>query len=254
MASWAARRRMQYIGAIALFFLVIIVVPTFLALYKPATCNDGKQNGGEAGVDCGGRCLNVCGIPLQDPITQWSRALKISTGLYNVVAMIENPNLDVGARNTQYVFKVYDKNNVLITERYGMSEIPPDRTFPVFEAEIRTGTRIPARTFFEFIDTPQWIEGYVFDRSEDIVVVSRRLTEEDTTPQLDVVLENISRDDIRGIIAHALLFDADGNTVAASRTTLDRLIERSAQNVSFTWPEPFGVAIAKVEITVMTSM
>lgn len=254
MSTWAVRRKLQYGGGAIAFLIMIIAIPVFLSLHKSPTCFDGDKNGNELGIDCGGSCVNICGITVRPLVVEWSRALNVSKGIYSVVAYVENLNTDIGAKDTQYVFKVYDENNILITERFGKTEIPADRVFPIFESDIRTGERVPARTFFEFIDEPEWVDGLVFDASEDVIVTSRRITGEDTEPRLDVVIENTSLRDISDIITHAVLFDSDGNAVAASKIVLKFLSRGEEKKLTFTWPLPFDRSIAKIEVHVTVAL
>ena len=56
------------------------------------TCTDGKQNGDELGVDCGGGCVDFCSNQITMPTVLWSRAFPVTTNVYNATAYIENKN------------------------------------------------------------------------------------------------------------------------------------------------------------------
>ncbi len=72
MSSWSAKRKLVY--AIMFFSFVIIVVglPTFFIWYQKPTCFDGKKNGDEVGVDCGGSCRLLCSFEAVEPDILWS--------------------------------------------------------------------------------------------------------------------------------------------------------------------------------------
>ena len=79
-----------------------ILVVGFIAyrvLYEAPTCSDGVQNGDEEGVDCGGACDRVCSFQAVDPIVLWERFFEVGPGVYNTVALIENPNVNTIARD-----------------------------------------------------------------------------------------------------------------------------------------------------------
>ena len=111
--SWARRRKTIYLGTIAIVFM-IIAGWVFVAYFnKPPTCSDNKQNQGELGVDCGGPCLLLCPAQYAPLNVLWSRFSKVSDGDYNVLAYIENPNLNASSYNLNYVFKLYDSRGIL---------------------------------------------------------------------------------------------------------------------------------------------
>ena len=136
MALWATKRKVTYLS-IALSVLVILAaVPISLSLYRPPTCLDGRQNQGEDGVDCGGPCQLLCKSKTLEPIVLWQRFFKVSPGVYNAVAYVQNPNVNSAAYNVPYVFRLYDARNLIIYERKGITAIAPRVTTPVFESGI----------------------------------------------------------------------------------------------------------------------
>ena len=68
--TWGLKRQIFYVIVLLLFvtvFAFIILYPTF---NKAPSCIDGKQNGNETGIDCGGSCANAClsqVSPLKNP-------------------------------------------------------------------------------------------------------------------------------------------------------------------------------------------
>ena len=88
-----------------------------LIFYDKPTCFDGKQNQDESGVDCGGVCEKVCSFQAVKPNIIWSRSFKVSEGIYNAIAYIENPNIRAEAFAVPYVFKIFDERNILISEK-----------------------------------------------------------------------------------------------------------------------------------------
>jgi hypothetical protein len=218
----------------------------YLFFNKPPTCTDGKQNGDEHGIDCGGSCENLCLAQISDPVLLWSRAFKISDGIYNAVAYVENPNFSAGVSKISYIFKLFDSENLLVAQRKGRTFISPNGINPVFEGAIRTGQRIPARAFFEFSSMPQWEE--IKNEESSLSVNGIVLSGIDFSPRIDAVLSNAGIRSISDIEVVAILFDADGNAIAASSTFIKYLPDRSSQDIVFTWPNKFDSSPSRIEI------
>src|SRR3989344_3830217 len=88
--TWALKRQIFYTSVLCVFFLIFGFLVGYPYLNKPPTCNDGKQNGDESGVDCGGLCLRACIGEVDIISILWSRAFQVVPGRYNAVAYIEN--------------------------------------------------------------------------------------------------------------------------------------------------------------------
>jgi hypothetical protein len=250
--SWASRRRSTYLG---IAFIVIIAVLTglfFLFFDKEPTCTDNKMNGDERGIDCGGSCEDLCLAQISDPVLLWSRAFKVTDGTYNTIAYVENPNFIAGISRISYIFKLFDNENLLIAERKGRTFISPNGITPIFEGAIRTGQRIPVRTFFEFSDTPQWAE--LTDDRSSLSVSDIVLSDADSSPRIEAVLSNSSLESVASIEVVAVLFDIDGNAIAASSTFINRLSDRSSQRIVFTWPDAFPSSVSRIEIIPRTPL
>lgn len=234
---WRTRRKLIY-TTIALLPLVIIAAVIYAATFFPSpTCFDGVQNQNETGVDCGGECERVCQAPLGDPDVVWDRAFRVSDSIYNLTAYIENPNTGLISRSVPYVFRVYDTNNILITERRGEITLLPQSSSVAFAAGVDTDGRQPSRTVFEFTETPFWetppfqeVRFSTADRSLDLSdspVLSADITNENTRAFRDITLT-------------ALVFDNSGEAVHVSQTVIDRLEVQESESVIFTWRESFS--------------
>jgi len=155
--SWAKNRQINYLAGILLFAL--IVVGFILWRLNPApSCTDNILNQNETGIDCGGTCPQACESELFKLSVLWARSFEVVPGTYDAVAYVENVNPSAGIKDIFYSFKFYDKENILITERNGHTFISPNEKFAVFENAIDVGQRIPKRTFFEFIQKPDWFQ------------------------------------------------------------------------------------------------
>jgi Mg-chelatase subunit ChlD len=245
--NWSTRRQFLYLSA-TFAFLFVVIYGLFLAFwYTPPTCTDGKKNGDEIGVDCGGSCTIVCPTQTIDPIVRWARTLRVAKGAYNSVALIENPNISSAVAGISYIFRIYDEDGILIAERKGVTFIPPNSVFAVFEGGISTGEKIPTRTTFEFTGPLVWTK----QTAQNVLSTSQKtLNNEDSSPRLDATITNTSFTSVDNSEAVAIVSSGDGNAIGVSRTFIDHLDAQAQKNVVFTWPEPFetGVGVCAVPV------
>jgi|SRR3989344_101988 len=247
--TWALKRQIFYVGVLVLFFSIAGFLIIYPKLSKSPTCFDGRQNGEELGVDCGGACAKACVAQVDNISVLWSRAFKIVPGRYNVVAYLLNHNKNIAASKINYRFRFADKDNIYIGKREGSTSIPPSGNFAVFEPGIDIGNSIPVYVTFEFTQTPDW----TFISEEKInqvkVLVSNIvLVNEETTPRLSATIKNNSLFTVPDVNIVAILYDALGNAVSVSRTYLDVLNPEEVADLNFTWPEPFPVKVVAKEI------
>lgn len=214
---------------------------------KPPSCFDGLQNQDEHGTDCGGICQIACFFEVEaKPVVQWSRPYYVSKGIYNLVAYVQNPNVNYISKPAKYIFRVYDANNVLLGSREGVVALPTTKLFPIFEPGIDVGEQIPTRVSFEFTEPLVWLE-YSGERPE-LLVSDQVFSRTDEAPKLTAKVTNKTLNTFRNVEVIAIIYDEEGNGFMASRTFIDRLGDRGTADVSFTWPEPLTASSSKIEI------
>ncbi len=251
--SWSDRRKYIYLTVFGVIGIGILCWAYFAFIYHPPTCFDGRKNGDEMGVDCGGACSLLCVNQTRQPSVAWARSFltvpATSTNIYTAAAYIQNTNLSAGARNVSYSFQLFDAKNQLIIERNGVTELPPVSIIPVIETNIPTGTRTIARTLFAFSALPVW--NAVAPDSLPPIDVTRQALSADGS-RLTLTLENNTVKDISNVTVAGVLFDGSGVALAASKSLIPSLPRKSSQNVTFTWP--LGVpGVVRAEITVLPS-
>lgn len=246
--DWSTRHRIWYITGISVVLIAIALGIYFFFIYQKPTCSDRKKNGQEQGIDCGGVCTRICIDQNPKPIVQWSKAFKVSSGAYNLLAYIQNPDVHAGSRYAPYTFTVLDQNKKILFEKKGITFIPPGKAFGVFEGPISLGTGIPAEVMFTFDAAAS-----VWDKQErnSAIEINRiRLTREKPTPRIDATLENTGLIPVGRIEAVGIVYDDSGNAFAVSRTFIDSLAPESAEDIVFTWPTPFTEQFARCEVPV----
>lgn len=248
--KWTVKKQIFYFTIVLLVFLLALFF-VYLRITAP-TCSDGRQNQGEVGIDCGGPCEKECLGEIKDLIVLWNKVFKIGKGSYDAVILVENPNPFLSLPSVKYQLKVYDNNNILITVRAGETFINPGETFPIFETNIDTGERLPAKIFIEFEKNLKW-ERLVKERPS-FVISKKQFSNNIPFPKLTVRVENKTMLEIKNIYAAAVLYDKDKNAKAASVTKIDSIKKDSSKEVSFTWPNVFSEEPVLSEIFLRTDL
>ncbi len=226
---------------------LLILIPAFKT--EP-TCTDNKQNGTESGVDCGGSCERVCTFQASNLLTLWSRAFHVAGDRYNLIAYIENQNPNAIVKDIGYEFRLYDVNNKFIALRNGRTSIDPNGRMVIFEPGINVGNKVPKITSFKFTEAPLWIKSdpVLWDKVH-IIVADKKLEQTDSAPRLTASVTNNTLYDVPNVEFTAIVYDGDGNAIAASKTYLDRLPKNSVRPIFFTWAEPFVGTLFTTEVT-----
>jgi len=209
--------------------------------YTAPTCSDGRQNGGEKGVDCGGSCKNLCTSDTLTPVVLWSKTFNISGDVYSSVAYVENPNINSKNSKATYQFRIFDGDGNLITVKDGETSIPKGKKFAVFETGIVIKNSKPKSTDFQFISFSPWEKDT--EKDPDISLKYGTLVSTSTIPRITGVISNNSLQSVPEIELVVFVLDGNENVVAASRSFVDNLVKRTSQDFVFTWPKPFDLGV-----------
>ncbi|MBU1046709.1 hypothetical protein KKH36_02960 [Patescibacteria group bacterium] len=250
--SWSSERKNKYLFLMFSIILVIVGFFSYSIFYTAPTCTDGKLNQGEEGIDCGGPCEIICSFKTIDPIIKWSRAVETTEGIFGAVALIENANTYAEADKVPYVFKLYDKEGLLINEKRGEVYILNNSIFPIFEGNLKVGNRIPTRATFEFLKKPQWVE--TKELNAPVTLSNIQYVERNNSPRVSATIKNNSVKDIKKVELIVLLYDIENNLVNSSKTTLDVLKKDSSEIVIFTWPDLFEKEVIKIDIVPVSKL
>ena len=82
--SWAMRRRFIYGGSVLLVLTLVLGALFWDFLYSAPTCTDGKKNGDEKGIDCGGSCQILCTTDALTPVVIFAKVFNISGDICNL--------------------------------------------------------------------------------------------------------------------------------------------------------------------------
>lgn len=236
--SWGTRRRNFIIAIFLVVVFAIIAIIGFLFFYEEPTCFDGKQNGGEVGIDCGGQCNLLCSTQTLDPFIKWNRYFEVIPGLYNVVAYIENQNPNARTENLEYKFTLYDEESAIIAERVGSIDLNPKEINPIVESGLNTGRLRPERMTFEITNDVIWtnadpVELVLFVKDEELKMI-------EGNPRVSAVIENTGFETLEDVNIVVILYDLDDNAIGTSSTYIDIIRPTEEKNILFTWPANFS--------------
>lgn len=249
MASWSARRKFSYAFVLIITVIIFIAVPFFYFFYRAPTCFDGKNNGNELGIDCGGSCSRLCQSAFLPPRIEWGGAKieKIADGLYNVAAYIVNPNINGGAIDVPYKISLYDKEGFPITEREGKINLYARRNSLAFQTAINTDEKIPTKATFEFTKTPVWFKSN--DTLGGLSVIDRKYAEDRDSSSLEVILENRSLLNYKDVRIGVVLYDQIGNVIGFSQTVIDEIAGKGGREIApYTWPINRNGMVTTIEV------
>ncbi|MEZ4200587.1 MAG: hypothetical protein R3B69_03315 [Candidatus Paceibacterota bacterium] len=223
-AFWAFKRRLAY-GTLFAFILICCFTWVYFAyFYQAPNCFDGEQNNDEAAIDCGGGCVRICPFEAVEPSVKWARSFKVTDGLYNAVAYVENLNRVAATPELAYTFSLYDEAGI-ITEVSGITILPPNSVYPVFAPRIATGNRVPTRTFLELSPADLWVPSTL--GSEQFTATDRELADADEKPRLRATIRNNDLEEAEDVEIVATIFDANKNALTSSRTFVENFAPRS---------------------------
>lgn len=246
MASWSTKRKFYYLSITLISLGIALGVPAFLLLYKAPTCSDGKMNGNEKGVDCGGSCIMLCQDNFLSASIEWSKFDEAGPNLFNLGAYISNPNLDAEAREVKYRFELFDEEGIAIVERDGEIYIPPHGNVLAFEPAVNVGERIPTRVMFRFLENPFWQKVQI--SPINLREKNRDVSDEESAPKLSTVFENTGLKPYGKIDVFAILFDEQKNVIGFSKTRIDSIPKDGEESAFFTWSIPRKASISSVEV------
>jgi len=251
--SWASRRQFKYFSGTVLFMALVVFLILIPVIFKKPTCADGKQNGVETGIDCGGTCSRMCEAEVSLPVVLWSRAFPVIGSNYNLIAYIENRNKNSAIFSAKYEFRIYDTNNKLLGRREGQTFIPPNQQFVIFESRFDAGQSQIKSVSFEFLPPLTWVKKEPTLQTLPIRVNNIIFDNNQDTPTLSAIINNDSIYDLPEFDVIAILYDSLHNAINASKTQKDKLLNNSSVPVFFTWSEVLTATPVTKEIMVLVN-
>jgi hypothetical protein len=241
--DWGQKRRVLIIGSVVALMLVILGSITAAALYEPPRCDDGKPNGDEAGVDCGGSCVRICTADVTGATVLFARAIPVPGGRVDAVAYVENRDRRAEADDAPYTIELFATDGAPLGSYQGTIDLPAGGIAPLFVPGIVRGEGAP-RAFLSIGDAA-WRRAEGALPSPTIGAVS---LEGGDRPRAIAELRNEGAETLREQEVVAVVFEAGGQALGASATVVRGLRPGESARATFTWPAPVESSPARVEV------
>jgi hypothetical protein len=199
-----------------------------ITLKSAPSCFDGRQNGDETGIDCGGPCIS-CDIKnlkplIVSPVIQFS-----SDRLYSVSAEIQNLNTKFAVQSFDYEINFYDKpldvaGKKLLQSIKRKSFIYAGEIKNIIEAGVKITTGIPASAEIK-IDANNivWKDKKDFFPPLNVEIKDISAALEDNQVKVSGYVANENNFSISRVVINAFLIDKMGVKIGVSKTELQNI-------------------------------
>ncbi|HPW34337.1 MAG TPA: peptidoglycan-binding domain-containing protein [Candidatus Paceibacterota bacterium] len=227
-----------------LFFLIILGLigwGVWAVFVKPTpSCFNNYQDEGELGVDCGGSCIS-CDVKNLQPIKvssgwpKWFKATENSSGL---IAEIYNPNSSWAARSFDYTFTIKDQFGSILDTITGTSFVYGGELKyigePRIELEYSKITSIEPS-----ISNIDWVYGNDYQKPQ--VEAQEIHTVKTDVLSVNGKIINQSEISFSKSNVYALVFNKNGDFIAASKTIIDNLDKFSSKEFVVSFSKDIGL-------------
>ena len=243
--NWSTMKKVSY--AFGIFVLIVsgLVYGFRQQLFPNPTCNDNKQNGYEAGVDCGGLCARKCVNEVLPISVIWANTFLVSNGVYDIAAMLTNKNSDSAPISLSA--------DVLVQDSFGRPLFQKKIVVIPF-AEVEMPIIIPNVALqgipAKVIVTLHEGVSYKLDsitKTTQISIVRTRFENGDI-PRLYATVKNVTRTPRTTVPISAVLYDETHTPIATGQTFVERLEKDQEQIVVFTWKHRFPSPPALIRV------
>lgn len=216
------KKRKQKIVAVYGAILVVLSVLVLLWLTPDPTCTDGKKNGIEAGVDCGGLCGPCREERILEPIVVEKTAfVSAGNGTYDAVVWIRNPNETSGGQILEGSFIFLGMGGEVLAEEQVTSFILPRESKYIVQPGVFLGEDASVLSVEWKLDDVTWVDMQEVG-SLQLSIVDRKYEELVTGlgfSQVSGLLKNDSTYDWNDVGISIVLFDKAGNLLATHGTS-----------------------------------
>jgi hypothetical protein len=244
--GWEFRRKFIYIVIVLVVLATGVVFFLRTSLFPEPTCVDGKQNGYEVGIDCGGVCALRCSQEVVPLSVLWSKAIRSGEGKYDLVAMINNSNIDNASQAVTYTFTMYDDKGVITgDELSGSTVLPLDGKIPIILQNIPLA-KAPANVVVTLHDGPHYT--VTESPASPTIKIANRRFENGQKPRAYAVIVNTKQQEILNLPVRLVLFDEKDNAFAVGQSVVPFLEKEGIKEVVFTWNEPLPTVPTRIGV------
>lgn len=232
--NWRSQRQ---IIIFTTYFLIVFVPISFISYMLARTtpsCFDGIENGDEIGVDCGGSCELRCDGTYRDIRVNFSRGMKVSDGIYDIFALLENYNTNISFPNVPYVISFYSSEGKLLGSATGSLALFPQTKAAIYIPNLSLGQE-PKTVDLNLL--PHRALALYDNPIPKNVSVENWQAQRGANNSLQLVgeLDNPNSKEVKNLSVYAMLYDDTRTVYAVSRTKVYSIKGREKQAVTFTW-------------------
>lgn len=246
--NWAIKQKLLTLSTLGFIFVILLTPFIFFIFNEQPSCFDGKQNGVEKGVDCGGGCEFLCEHQVKNITVDFTQYV-LTGDRSDVVAQISNPNKDADAVNVQYVINLYTAGGDLLTQHHDKIAIPHGSSRAIFVPGILGGVHEKARAFLD-IKNAEYQKAA--NESVRIKTLNFSWSRLDSQPKLKAVIRGDGVQNLRRIPVIVIVFNSDNEVMAVSQTVVDQVQSRTEKEIVFTWNEPFSAPPVRTSLVFET--
>ena len=233
-------RKKMIIAGVPIGILALIIVLIVIFNMPSASCLDGRQNGNETGVDCGGSCV-ACGIKYAKDLEMIGAisVLEVTDDTIETVAKVRNPNTEYGLK-FDYQIKLSDSLGQVIKIVNGQSFIYPSsaKYLVIPKIEIKKSEAAKAEIVFDKSSfewfasnkTPKDLFG-VYDLQTQFLEDAKNPGYLKTTGKIN----NKMSYNFPSVDLTILVFSKTGELLYAAQTKLDGLKSNATQQFEYIW-------------------
>lgn len=248
--DWSTKRKILYALSVTVVLSALTIFLSRDILFPTPTCVDHKQNGYESGIDCGGVCALRCTQEVNPLVVVWAKALSSRQNVYDLVAMVNNTNINNASHELGYTFTLYNKEGQVTTSLSGVTMAPLSGKFPIIIQNVPL-EKAPHTVVATLKDGPHYTVSE--NPSSPTIKILRRRYESGAISRVYATIMNTKHSEINNLPVRVVLFDNQDNAYAVGQTMIERLPKEGSQEIVVTWSQSFSQAPVRIEIYPISS-
>ncbi len=237
------------------FYLIvaagIVAAAYFLFFYHPATCTDGIQNQGEAGVDCGGPCATVCAPTSTRAIgVLAAQVIPVAPQLsslpfrYTLFAQVANTANGFAAPSFDYQFDLYSASGTLVQSVPGQSFLYSGEVKYLVAPNVTTD--VPVDHAALTVAPPQWVPASAMGIIPQFSLQNLGPgPSTSSTVSVEGSLKDGDLSSFANILVVALFYDRYNAVAGASQTVVDQIAPGETVPFSVLYPASATIDLSR---------
>jgi hypothetical protein len=245
--SWRLQRQILIFTTYFLIATLPFIYIVSRLLSQSVSCFDGKQNGDETAVDCGGSCNLRCDGTYKSLKVNFTRVLKSDENRYDVFALIENFNPNISFPKVPYNASIYSSEGILLLSASGTISVNPSSQAVVYLPNLEM-RQIPKIIDFNLSKHNAILQ---INNNPNRINVNTWTSQKGVNNTLQLIgeLVNPFSSSANNVSIYALLYDDTRTVYAVGKTKIKSLKGREKTAIAYTWgdlPKPTNVEFVLV--------